>query len=280
MPIRRQDIGVLLLHYLGYAKIRNLILRSKHKPVATFVYFHDIPLAAVNHFESKLNFLKCNTNVVSFDNFISGKLNSEKINVVITFDDGYKSWITHAVPILRKLELPATFFISSGFVGLSKTYEDTFIRNNLRLKQSYCSEKTVGLTCDDIRRIADHGFTIGGHTLSHCNLSDIMDITKLKYEIAEDKLFLEQTIGTKINYFSYPFGFYYNPNINIDKVLHEAGYKGAVTTMSGFNDRNTYPFLLHRESTDATMHSSVFKARVYGNYDAVHYIRKLIGLEK
>jgi peptidoglycan/xylan/chitin deacetylase (PgdA/CDA1 family) len=57
---------------------------------------------------------------VSLDDFFSGRLSAEKINVVITFDDGYKSWVTNVLPALKELELPATFFVSSGFVGLTK----------------------------------------------------------------------------------------------------------------------------------------------------------------
>lgn len=278
MLIRRQDIGVLFFYYSGYSKIRNFIFRLQRKPVTRFVYFHDLPQDALSSFDAKLNFLKHKTNVVSLDDFMSGRLSVEKINVVITFDDGFNSWIKHAVPILRKLALPATFFISSGFVGLSKDDEIKFIRTNLRLKQLPHQRITGGLTFDDVKSIADQGFTIGGHTLNHCNISALQDKDKLKYEIAEDKLVLEQLVGKKINYFSYPFGAYHNPDINIVEVLRKVGYKGAVTTTSGFNNNRTNPFLLHRESTDTKMNISVFKARVYGNYDAVKWFKQIIQL--
>src|SRR5215204_1826203 len=36
--------------------------------------------------------------------------------VIITFDDGYRDNFTHAYPSLRRLRLPATFFVTTGFV--------------------------------------------------------------------------------------------------------------------------------------------------------------------
>jgi peptidoglycan/xylan/chitin deacetylase (PgdA/CDA1 family) len=271
MLIRKQDLSVLLMYYLGYSKIRNLVFRLQHKPITRFVTFHDLPLEALGSFEANLLFLKKNTNVVSIGNFLSGRLSTGKINVVITFDDGYKSWVTDALPILKKLELPAIFFVSSGFVGLSKEDEANFMRTQLLLTQDP-RNATHGLTFEDLKRIVAEGFTVGGHTSSHCNLAEIINSTQLKYEIGYDKAKLESMTGKKIKYFAYPSGAYQNPELDLTKVLKEFGYKAAVTTVSGFNGASTSPYLLHRELTGASMNGTVFKARVYGNYDPVRFL--------
>ena len=278
MPIRRQDIAILIFYYVGYSRIRNLILRLKKIPVTRFVTFHDVPTDALNCFETNLKFLKKHTNVVSFNDFMSGRLSLAKTNVVITFDDGFKSWITQAVPILRNLALPATFFISSGFIGLSKDDESAFIQSKLLLEHSHHQRGTGGLTHNDVKEIAKLGFTIGGHTLNHCNLSSIQDIAQLKNEIIEDKLRLEKITGVKINYFSYPLGAYQNQNINITEVLKASGYRAAVITASGNNNPLTDPYHLYRELTGAGMSPAVFKARVSGNYDAVRSLKKILSI--
>ena len=41
---------------------------------------------------------------------------------LITFDDGYRSNLTEALPILRELNLPATFFIATGFATHRRLY--------------------------------------------------------------------------------------------------------------------------------------------------------------
>ena len=274
MLIRRQDLCVLLFYYLGYSRSRNLILRLQRKPVARFVTFHDLPHEAIGCFKANLHFLKRCTNVVSLDDYFSGRLSSERINVVITFDDGFKSWISDAIPTLKELGLPATFFVSSGFVDLAKEDEAEFIRSKLLLKQTLYRKISGGLNSEDVRRIFEEGFTVGGHTLNHCNLSKLRDSVQLRYEIAQDKQRLERITGRKIKYFAYPSGAYQNPGINLTEVLRESGYSGALTTCPGLNSAMTNPYLLNRELTGASMPEQVFKARVYGNYDAVSFLKQ------
>ena len=279
MLIRKQDLSVLLLYYLGYSRIRNWIYRFQRKPITRFITFHDLPLDALGIFEDNLKFLKRSTNVVSIDDYMSGKLSTDKINVVITFDDGYKSWVTDALPILKSLELPAVFFVSSGFVGLSEQDAFKFIKLNLLLTDDgplkiNPLKITGGLSIEDVKIIADEGFTIGGHTVNHCNLAELIDVDQIRYEIIEDKKKLEEIIGREIQYFSYPSGAYSNPQVNITTVLKEAGYRGAVTTVSGLNTTRSNPYLLHRELTRAWMPQFVFKMRVLGDYDAMHFLKQ------
>jgi len=271
--IRRQDIGVLLFYYLGYSSIRNLILRLQHKPLTRFVIFHDILPEAIANFKANIHFLKRSINVISLEDFFSGNLSSKKINVVITFDDGYKSWVTHALPVLKELSLPAIFFVTSGFVSLSIEDEVEFMRSKFFIAPS--PKKIMrGLNFEDLRRIFRNGFSIGGHTLNHCNLGKLGDVAQIRHEIVEDKMRLEKVLGRKIEYFSYPFGAHYNPKLNLIEILKESGYKGAVTTVSGFNSVRSNSYLLHREITPVSMPGRVFRARVYGNYDAVSFIKK------
>lgn len=276
--IRKQDLGVLFFYLMGYSRIRNAILRHQKTPVARFVTFHDIMPDNLEYFETNLYFLKRNTNVISLNDYFSGRLSTDRINVVITFDDGYKSWVSHAIPILKKLELPATFFISSGFIGLSREKEIDFIRSNLFPDQKTYPKISGSLTIEDVKKICSEGFTIGGHTLNHCILSEIQDKSRLIYEITEDKKRLENITNGIIEFFAYPSGVYQNPSINIIQVLMESGYKGAVTTVSALNTFKSNPYLLHRELTGVPMCNLVFKTRVYGNCDAVMFIKKVFSV--
>lgn len=276
MVIRKQDVGVLACYYFGYSKIQNAIFRLKRKTHTRFVAFHDITPQALESFETKLYFLKKRTNVVSLDDFFLGRLSTDKINIVITFDDGFKSWVSYAIPALKKNGFPAIFFISSGFVGLTKEDETDFIKSKLLLNRTPSRYSESGLSPNDIKSIVEDGFDVGGHTLSHCNLSNLRERKKISCEIVEDKQRLEKMAGRKIKYFSYPLGVDTNPDVDLLGVLRDSGYHGAVTTNPGFNGQHTNRYYLHRELTSASMPLGVFKARVYGNYDAVGYLKKLI----
>ncbi len=271
--MRKQDFCVTMLYFLGYTKIRNWILHMARKPLTRFITFHDIPGFVAENFRDLAKYLKEHTNVISFEEYLAGRVSVSEVNVVITFDDGYKNWATIAAPILKELQLPATFFISSGFIGLDKSQQDRFAHVNLQATQG----SSGSLTREEVISISNLGFTIGGHTYNHVDLGGIEDPAKALQEIATDKLFLEELIGRKIHYFAYPFGTSFNPKTDLIAHLKQAGYCAAVTTRAGFNGADSNPFLLARELTGVPMPLCVFKARVTGGYDGVRFLREKLG---
>jgi len=47
---------------------------------------------------------------------LQGHKPMQPYSMVLTFDDGYRNNITHALPILRRYNAPATFFVPTGFL--------------------------------------------------------------------------------------------------------------------------------------------------------------------
>ena len=70
-------------------------------------------------FLKQMLFLKKNCNVISLDELEKYKREKEikKSTVLISFDDGFENNFKVAAPILKKLNLPCVFYISTGMIG-------------------------------------------------------------------------------------------------------------------------------------------------------------------
>ena len=131
--------------------------------------------------DSNLNFL----NPKNLENDFMTPKKSKKI--LITIDDGFKSFYEEAWPILKKDRIPFILFVSTDPVG----------------KNGY-------MNWDQIREVEKYDFTkIGHHSHTHDYLidKDYIDFT-LDIEKA-NKIFLKR-LGYIPSLFSYPFGEYSN----------------------------------------------------------------------
>lgn len=81
------------------------------------------------------------------------------------------------------------------------------------------------LTTHQLRELADAGFEIGAHGLSHKTLLQLPP-AQLRIEVADCKNILEQRIGTQISMFCYPNGQY---DSRVLREVRLAGYQGART---------------------------------------------------
>lgn len=111
------------------AGLTSLICRDDPKPV--ILMYHGVSknksLKSPKHlsydlFKSQLIKLKQHYEFATLDN-LTGLLSNnslEKPLLAITFDDGYKNNYEAAAEILDELRLPATFFISTGYIGTNK----------------------------------------------------------------------------------------------------------------------------------------------------------------
>ncbi len=132
-----------------------------------------------------------------------------------TIDDGYKSPIVFAAPILKKYGYPWTFFCYTDFIT---------------------SHESKGASSwDDLKELQSEGVDIECHSKSHPFLSHKNGKSPDEYdqwltaETAGAKATLEQHLGKTIKYFAYPFGDY---NKQVQDKLETSGYE-AIFTVAG-----------------------------------------------
>jgi peptidoglycan/xylan/chitin deacetylase (PgdA/CDA1 family) len=91
----------------------------------------------------------------------------------------------------------------------------------------------IMLTWEQVQEMSDNGMDIGGHTLTHLNLSNA-DPSDAQREIAECKKLIEEKTGKRVNHFSYPNGGDYDYyNNSIIEMVKKAGYLTATTSNNG-----------------------------------------------
>lgn len=61
-----------------------------------------------------LRLYKENFHIVPLDALFAGERHPGKLTVALTFDDGHRNNLTHALPVLEEIAVPASFFVSGA----------------------------------------------------------------------------------------------------------------------------------------------------------------------
>lgn len=107
------------------------------------------------------------------------------------------------------------------------------------------------LSLEEIREMRGNGIAFGAHTKSHPILSRTLE-DAASDEIRGSKEVLEQSIGKISRVFAYPNGQLDDWNEEIERIVGDAGFNSALTTIEGTNGRSTHPMRLKRMALDAT----------------------------
>jgi peptidoglycan/xylan/chitin deacetylase (PgdA/CDA1 family) len=121
----------------------------------------DLPDAVA--FETCMRWVKDWFNVVPLDEAVArlrrGDLPARAL--AITFDDGYADNQQIAAPILRRLGLPATFFIATGFLGGENMWNDRVIEAIRRCQAAQLDLRELGIGTVAIGTTAQRRAAIG-----------------------------------------------------------------------------------------------------------------------
>jgi peptidoglycan/xylan/chitin deacetylase (PgdA/CDA1 family) len=125
--------------------------------------------------------------------------------VVVSFDDGYRSDVGVALPVLKQHDWAGVLNLKVG---------------NL---------KPGDLRPRGVRRLIAARWEIDAHTITHPDLTTVDD-RRLDYEVAGSRKAIRRLFHVPVHFFCYPAGRY---DARVIAAVRRAGYLGATTTNYG-----------------------------------------------
>jgi peptidoglycan/xylan/chitin deacetylase (PgdA/CDA1 family) len=148
----------------------------------------------VDAFTEQMKYLKANgfrvVSVAEFVEWLQLRRQLPRKTVVLTFDDGYRSFREHAYPVLKELRFTATLFVYTDYVGAGRN----------------------ALNWDDLKALAAEGFDVQAHSKSHADLrrgdheSEAQYGRRMQAELIEPPRVLARSVGRPVSFLAYPYG--------------------------------------------------------------------------
>jgi peptidoglycan/xylan/chitin deacetylase (PgdA/CDA1 family) len=154
--------------------------------------------------------------------------------IVVSFDDGNRTQVEGAGPMLQALGWPGLLNLEIDNVG------------------------RTGIKASAVAGLVDSGWEIGSHTVSHPDLTDVSD-AQLHTELTASKADIRRLFGAEATVFCYPAGRY---NAHVEAAVRAAGYQVALTEDPGAASPAGDRYALPRIRVDATESPQALAAAV------------------
>ena len=161
-----------------------------------------------------------------------------------------------AVPILLRHSVPATLFVSTGIVGTDQLFPHDAEKPG---------RAPPTLSWDQIARIHDLGFAVGGHTANHIDCGST-DEDIVRRELVESRDVLRDRLGLDEVLFAFPYGRPENITPRVLGMVAELGYSACFSANGGFQDRDVDRFNIKRIGINANFSPAAFRAALEGFY--------------
>ena len=199
-------------------------------------------LMSASAFEEQMRYLKREgfhvITLRQFLEFTALRRQLPRKTVVLTFDDGWKSFKDFAHPILKELGFPATLFVYTDFIGAR-----------------------IALSWQDLKELAQEGFDVQAHSKSHEDMrkkpteSEEEYARRMQAELVQPLAILQQRVGQAPKILAYPYG---SHDEEVVKRVREAGYIAALDVRRQGNPSFTPPLTIHRAQVYSEMNMDDF----------------------
>ena len=227
--------------------------------------------------------------------------------VLVTFDDGHRSVLETALPILRERGIPAVVYVVAGLLDTDQPFwwdeVETLVAHGgqteyvaagtlpddaVRMLKKLSNEQRLAalaqlrdtasspaprmpqLRRDELRELEAGGITIGNHTLTHPCLHRCDEAT-IRHELAASQHILTEALGYAPRTLAYPNG---DHDPRVRQAAEEAGFEAAFL----FDHRLSAnlpadPMRISRLRVNADTPMDRFKIILSGLHPAIHHAR-------
>jgi peptidoglycan/xylan/chitin deacetylase (PgdA/CDA1 family) len=170
---------------------------------------------------------------------------SGPLDLAITFDDGWKSVLSNAAPILRDYNIPWSLFVVTSWCD----HRSSWTRQNI-------------LPWKDIEHLAAHGATIGSHSLTHPDFA-LIDRYQMTDELRRSREIIRQRLGLMPTEFAIPYGQSMNWPHAAGEIALTVGYDVVYAQAERTRPKDTAP----RTFVTCFDGDRIFNALLRGAYD-------------
>jgi peptidoglycan/xylan/chitin deacetylase (PgdA/CDA1 family) len=161
---------------------------------------------------------ECGWEVVDLRAVLNGLLAPDTLperSALVTFDDGYRSLVDRALPVLTDRGYPGVVFVPAAYVGGVAEFD------------ANRSEPLEGL-CDweQLRELEHAGISVQSHGFRHLAASEI-DWPQLEDELKRSKAVLERGLAKQVEVHAFPYGDAGDDAARMARALERAGYRAA-----------------------------------------------------
>lgn len=170
-----------------------------------------------------------------------------KKSVVITFDQGLRSYYEFALPALKHRDIPSTLFVVTGFIG----------RESRTLAAASVDERTA-MTWSQLRDLEGEDVVVGsnGHTYRPL---DVMTRWEAAEELALSRSLLEHQLERNVTVAAYPAGL---TSPAVETAAARVGFRAACTLRGAVSSNYENPFTLSRIAVDGAMRPEILLAHL------------------
>ena len=163
-----------------------------------------------DRFAAQMRYLAEHHQVVRLDELLDASSTGAR-RVAITFDDGYRSVLEHAVPVLRALGLPATFFVPTRWIGQARGWE---ARGTTPLDL---------MSADELVDLDHAGFPVESHGHAHIDYGRA-DLDDVAADVGATVDALTALLGRPPRYLAYPYG---RTSLDAAALVERAAFRAA-----------------------------------------------------